>query len=139
MDEFEDRDEAVEDDDVTRPLGRAASDPSDSVPAPTRAGPATLRRVAPPENEGELVSLCADEYLLGRSHSCSIPLFSATASRVSKGSSSNRSSSTSSHPTRRIQEDELGRILFILVNRLLAQTCMISASRCLPSSLSVSM
>jgi len=83
--EVEDSSEAM-DDDVTRPASEPAAPPrpepsSDSVQAPARAGPATLKRVAPPEKEGEIVPLSADEYLLGRSHACDIPLLSSTASR----------------------------------------------------------
>jgi pSer/pThr/pTyr-binding forkhead associated (FHA) protein len=43
--------------------------------------PASLRRLAPQEGEGEVIALSGNNYLLGRSHTCNIALLSATASR----------------------------------------------------------
>lgn len=87
----------VEDDDVTRPASRAPAVPDDgtareangSLAAGNRDGggaaapgqPATLRRLAPEESAGEVISLSTDECLLGRSRTCDVRLHSATASR----------------------------------------------------------
>lgn len=95
MTEGEIKSGGLDEDDVTRPADRAPSDsvekaaagesvisdPGASAAAVGPGSPATLKRLAPQESEGEIVALSADDYLLGRSHSCTIPLLSATASR----------------------------------------------------------
>jgi hypothetical protein len=89
----------VDDEDVTRPATQAPSPvvdrtaaldanaaaaadrADDGGDAAARAAPAALRRLAPEEGEGDVVTLAADDYVLGRSHACNVILLSATASR----------------------------------------------------------
>jgi FHA domain len=89
----------VDDEDATRPAtpapavtGRTAPVDADAKPAeggdsddaPDVTGygsPAELKRLAPQERGGDVVALAANEYLLGRSHTCNVPLLSSTASR----------------------------------------------------------
>jgi hypothetical protein len=94
----EEKRNAVDDDDATRPATPAAApdraaavevepsppaarDVGDTPAASPYAEPAVLRRLAPQEGAGESVALVLDGNLLGRSHICNIPLLSATASR----------------------------------------------------------
>jgi hypothetical protein len=94
--DVEGKNDAVDDEDVTRPatssaaLGRAAAgeveapadrEVGDGLAVVVPAGRAALRRLAPEEGAGESLALAAGGNVLGRSHSCDIPLLSATASR----------------------------------------------------------
>lgn len=63
------------------PLDGYAKDDAEASEIGLRRGPASLRRVEPEEGKGGVVALSADSYVLGRSHTCEIPLLSATASR----------------------------------------------------------
>lgn len=84
-----------DDEDVTRPASEPSAPGGPTVagdanaPAATedatdfgpRRGPAVLKRVAPEESAGDTILLSGDDYLLGRSHTCTVRLHSATASR----------------------------------------------------------
>jgi hypothetical protein len=98
--DVDEKNDAVGDDDVTRPAapvpsavpGRTAEVDEnasaavaqaldDTIADALPAGRAWLKRLAPDEGASDDVALSRDNNLLGRSQSCDIPLFSATASR----------------------------------------------------------